>query len=52
MEQMQMLGQRNVVCGMHVHVEVPTPEARIDLMNRMLPFTPLLLALSTSSPFW
>ncbi|MBL6081882.1 carboxylate-amine ligase [Belnapia sp. T18] len=49
---LQILGRRNVVCGMHVHVEVPRPEARIDLMNRLLPFTPTLLALSTSSPFW
>ena len=52
MQQMQMLGRRNVVCGMHVHVEVPRPAERVDLMNRMLPFTPLLLALSASSPFW
>ncbi|MBR0654625.1 carboxylate-amine ligase [Plastoroseomonas arctica] len=52
MQQMQMLGQRNVVCGMHVHVEVPRPSERVDLMNRMLPFTPLLMALSASSPFW
>ena len=52
MQQMQMVGRRNLVCGMHVHVEVPRPEARVDLMNRMLPFIPLLLALSASSPFW
>ena len=52
MQQMQMLGQRNLVCGMHVHVEVPRPTERVDLMNRMLPFTPMLLALSASSPFW
>ena len=52
MQQMQMTAQRNFVCGMHVHVEVPRPEARVDLMNRILPFTPLLLALSASSPFW
>ena len=52
MQQMQILGRRNVVCGMHVHVEVPRPDERVDLMNRMLPFTPLLLALSASSPFW
>ena len=51
-QQMQMTAQRNFVCGMHVHVEVPRPEARVDLMNRILPFTPLLLALSASSPFW
>jgi len=52
MRELHMLGRRNVVCGMHVHVEVPRPEARVDLMNRLLPFMPLLLALSTSSPFW
>ena len=52
MRDLRMLGRRNVVCGMHVHVEVPRPEARVDLMNRLLPFTPTLLALSTSSPFW
>ncbi|WP_375458941.1 carboxylate-amine ligase [uncultured Enterovirga sp.] len=51
-EEMQMLGRRNVVCGMHVHVEVPDPDRRVDLMNRLLPYTPLLLALSSSSPFW
>jgi len=52
MRDLRMLGRRNVVCGMHVHVEVPRPEARVDLMNRLLPFTPTLLALSVSSPFW
>jgi carboxylate-amine ligase len=51
-EDMQMIGRRNMVCGMHVHVEVPDPDHRINLMNRLLPFTPLLLALSASSPFW
>ena len=52
LRQLRMLGQRNLVCGMHVHVEVPRPEARVDLMNRLLPAMPLLLALSASSPFW
>jgi len=49
---LQMVGQRNMLCGMHVHVEVPGPDTRIDIMNRMIPYVPLLLALSTSSPFW
>ncbi|GJE58565.1 carboxylate-amine ligase [Methylobacterium trifolii] len=47
-----MAGRRSLICGMHVHVEVPDPDARIDLMNRLLPFQPLLFALSASSPFW
>jgi carboxylate-amine ligase len=52
MEGLQMVGRRNMLCGMHVHVEVPDPDTRIDLMNRMIPYVPLLVALSTSSPFW
>ena len=52
MDDLQMIGRRNMLCGMHVHVEVDDPATRVDLMNRMQPFLPLLLALSTSSPFW
>lgn len=52
MHDLQMLGSRNVLCGMHVHVEVPDLSMRVDIMNRIQPFLPLLLALSTSSPFW
>ena len=51
-DELQMVGRRWVVCGQHVHVEVPRPNARVDMMNRLLPFLPVLLALSTSSPFW
>jgi carboxylate-amine ligase len=50
--ELRFVGRRNVVCGMHVHVEVPRPEARVDLMNRLTPFVPLLMALSAASPFW
>ncbi|QRM28581.1 carboxylate-amine ligase [Microvirga sp. VF16] len=52
MHDLQMLGSRNVLCGMHVHVEVPDLDMRVDIMNRIQPYLPLLLALSTSSPFW
>src|SRR5215471_9079965 len=52
MHDLQMIGQRNMLCGMHVHVEVPDPDERVDVMCRMLPYLPLFLALSTSSPFW
>jgi carboxylate-amine ligase len=51
-QEMQMVARRNHVCGMHVHVEVPQSVDRIDLMNRLVPYLPLLLALSASSPFW
>jgi carboxylate-amine ligase len=52
MDDLQMIGQRDLLCGLHVHVELPDPDLRIDVMYRILPFLPLLLALSTSSPFW
>lgn len=52
MHDLQMLGLRNMLCGMHVHVELPDPNERVDVMYRMLPYLPLFVALSTSSPFW
>ncbi len=52
MDALQMIGWRDMVCGMHVHVELPEPDLRVDVMSRMLPYVPLFLALSTSSPFW
>ena len=52
MHDLQMIGQRDLLCGLHVHVELPDPDQRIDVMYRMLPYLPLFLALSTSSPFW
>ncbi len=47
---MQMVAQRSILCGLHVHVGVPGD--RIVVMNRVLPWLPLLLALSASSPFF
>jgi carboxylate-amine ligase len=52
MDDLQMIGQRNMLCGLHVHVELPDPDDRVDVMTRMLPYLPLFIALGTSSPFW
>lgn len=52
MADFRIIGQRNLVCGMHVHVAVPADVDRVTLMNRAMPWLPLFLALSTSSPFW
>lgn len=49
---LQAVGRRMVICGMHVHVGIEDEEVRIDLMNQVAYFLPHLLALSTSSPFW
>jgi len=50
-EELQQVGRRLVTFGLHVHIGVAEPDRRIELMNRMRPYLPLLLALSTSSPF-
>jgi glutamate---cysteine ligase / carboxylate-amine ligase len=52
MNEIQMIGLRDLLCGMHVHVELPDPERRVEVMYRAIPFLPVLVALSTSSPFW
>ncbi len=49
---MQVVAQRLLICGMHVHVAIEDDDMRIDLFNQLTYFLPHLLALSTSSPFW
>ena len=49
---LQGVGRRLAICGMHVHIGIPDDELRIDLLNQAAYFLPHLLALSTSSPFW
>jgi carboxylate-amine ligase len=51
-EDLGIIGLRNMLCGLHVHVGLPDPSVRVNLMKRIMPYLPLLLALSTSSPFW
>lgn len=52
MDLFQIVGRRNVLCGLHVHVAVPPGVDRVQLMNRVMPWLPAFLALSTSSPIW
>jgi len=52
MDDFQIVARRNVLCGLHVHVAVPPGVDRVVLMNRMMHWLPVFLALSTSSPFW
>jgi carboxylate-amine ligase len=49
---LRVVAQRSLVCGLQVHVALPSATDRVDLMNRLLRWLPLFLALSTSSPFW
>ena len=51
-DDLQGVGRRLAICGLHVHIGIPDDELRIDLLNQACYFLPHLLALSTSSPFW
>ena len=48
----QGVGRRMVINGLHIHVGLESDAVRIDVMNRIRPYLPVLLALTTSSPFW
>jgi len=38
--------------ALHVHVGMPSGDQAIEVMARLKPYLPILLALSASSPFW
>jgi carboxylate-amine ligase len=42
---------RQLVGGLHVHVSVPDPETCLDAFESVIPWLPVLLALSANSPF-
>lgn len=49
---MQDVARRLVTFGLHVHVGVDTGDKAIMVCDRMLRYLPLLLGLSSNSPFW
>lgn len=51
-EDFKAVGHRNMVCGMHVHVQLPDADRRFAVMRAMIPYLPIFIALSASSPFW
>lgn len=46
------LAHEQVIFGCHVHVGIGDRDLAIAAMNHARPWLPVLLALSTSSPFW
>lgn len=51
-ELMQDVARRLVTFGLHVHVGVDTGDKAVMVCDRMLRYLPVLLALSSNSPFW
>ena len=46
------LAHQSLVCAMHVHVAVDGQEEGVAITDRVRPWLPVLLALSTNSPYW
>lgn len=51
-EDMQWVIRRLAVCGLHVHVAVRDGDTAIRIINELNRYLPLLLAMSTSSPYF
>ncbi|MBI1313410.1 YbdK family carboxylate-amine ligase [bacterium] len=49
---MQDVARQLVTFGLHIHVGVDTGDKAINVCDRLLRYLPLLLALSSNSPFW
>jgi carboxylate-amine ligase len=52
MDELQLVGRRFITQGLHVHIGVDNREKVIKINNIMRIYLPILLALSTSSPFY
>ena len=52
MKDLQILGKRFITQGLHVHIGINDCEKAIQINNALRIYLPLLLALSTSSPFF
>jgi carboxylate-amine ligase len=50
--QLQYLARRNLSFGLHVHVQVEDPEARVYVANQLRRWCAPLLALSANAPFF
>lgn len=52
MDELQLIGRRFITQGLHVHIGVDEEEKVIKVFNNMRLYLPILLALTTSSPFF
>lgn len=51
-DQMAWPARRLLICGIHVHVGVPSGEHAVAVMNALTCFIPHFLAVTASSPYW
>ncbi len=48
----QLLVREQHICGTQVHVDVPDRDLAVQVVRRVAPYLPILLAISASSPYW
>jgi carboxylate-amine ligase len=48
----QLLAREQLICGAQVHVGIADRDEAVAVAQRVAPALPVLLALSTSSPYW
>ncbi len=48
----RLVADEQLICGTHVHVDVPDRDLAVRVMCEVSPWLHALLALSASSPFW
>lgn len=46
------ISRYGTTCGMHVHVAISSPEEGVGCIDRMAPWLPVLLAISSNSPYF
>ena len=51
-DDMRGLVAHHYATGLHVHVEVPSPDAGVDVIARLARWAPALIAMSANSPLW
>ncbi|RMD60081.1 MAG: YbdK family carboxylate-amine ligase [Nitrospirae bacterium] len=52
MGELQLVGKRFITQGLHVHIGIKSAQQAIDVTNIIRAFLPMLLALTTSSPYY
>src|SRR5215210_3202281 len=52
MEDLGYIARRELIFGTHIHVSIEGPDRAIYVADGIRRYLPLLLALSTNSPFW
>lgn len=48
----RQLVDEQLICGMHVHVAMPSRATAVHVLNRLRPWLPVLVALGANSPLW